>query len=187
MILKKFNVILHPSRAPKIIEVIWQPPPPFWTKFNTSGSTSGIMSSCGGIFRENNSELLICFGENTGIGNALNVELSDAMRAIELANTHQRRNLWLEADSELVIRAFKNHDLVPYHLRNRWLNCMLLTRSMNFMATHIFREGNACANLLADASHSLENITVWMNLPSSISESYCKNILGLPNFRFVTY
>jgi len=133
VILKKFSVTLHPPRAPKIIVVIWQPPSPNWTKCNTDGSTSGNMYSCGGIFRNCNSDMLICFGENTGTGNSLHVELSGAMRAIELATTHQWLNLWLEVDSELVVRAFKNQYLVPWHLKNRWMNCMLLTRNMNFL------------------------------------------------------
>jgi hypothetical protein len=51
IILKKFNVSLHPPRAPKIIEVIWQPPPRAWVNCNTDGSTNGTLSSCGGIFK----------------------------------------------------------------------------------------------------------------------------------------
>jgi len=34
VILKEFNVYLHPPRAPNIIEVIWQPPIR-WIKYNT--------------------------------------------------------------------------------------------------------------------------------------------------------
>ena len=55
------------------------------------------------------------------------------------------------------------------------------------MATHIFREGNAYADLLASGGHNLANIIVWINLPSCISESFYKNRFGLPNVRFVTY
>jgi ribonuclease HI len=187
VILKKFNVNLHPPRAPRIIEIIWQPPSPGWTKCNTDGSTNGNSSSCGGIFRDGNSNLLICFGESTGIGNSIHAEISGAMRAIELAKTHHWTNLWLEVDSELVVKAFKNHSLVPWHLRNRWLNCMQLTRTMNFMATHIYREGNICADSLANLSHNLANLTVWFDLPDCIRSSYGNNRLGLSNFRFVTH
>lgn len=139
IILKKFNVSLHPPRAPKIIEVLWQPPPRAWVKCNTDGSTNGILSSCGGIFRNYKAEFMICFGENTGPGDSLHAELSGAMRAIELANTHQWTNLWLETDSELVVKAFKNNAIIPWHLRNRWLNCMQVISRMNFLVSHIFR------------------------------------------------
>jgi len=124
VILKKFNVTLHHPKAPKIIEVIWQPPPPNWIKCITDGSTAGNLSSCGRIFKDSNYEFLLCFGENTEIGKSLRAELSGAMRAIELANTHHWKNLWLEADSELVIEAFKNCSLVPWNLRNKWMNCL---------------------------------------------------------------
>jgi len=186
VILKKFNVSLHPPRAPRIIEVIWQRPSPGWTKCNTDGSTNVNLSSCGGIFRDSNSKLLICFGESTGIGNSLHAEISGAMRAIELANTHQWTNLWLEVDSELVVKAFKNHSLVHWHLKNRWLNCIQISRTMNFMATHIYMEENTCADSLVSLSHNLGNFTVWFDIPDCI-RSAGNNRLGLPNFRFVTH
>lgn len=71
-------------------------------------------------------------GENTGLGNSLHVELSGAMRPIEIANSHQRSKLWLEADSELVIKTLNNVSLVPWKLRNRWLNCVQLISRINF-------------------------------------------------------
>ena len=187
VILKKFNVTLHSPRAPLIIEVIWQPPPPFWIKCNTDGSTNGNLSSCGGIFRDSKSDFLLCFGENAGIGNSLHAELSRAMRAIEIANSHQWFNLWLEADLELVIKAFKNVSLVRWKLRNRWLNCAQLISRMNFLATHIYREGNECADSLASLGFNVSHCTIWMNIPDSIRSYYVKNKLGLPNFRFKTF
>jgi len=70
---------------------------------------------------------LLCFGENTGIGNSLRAEISSAMRTIEIANSYNWNNFWLETDSELVIKALKNPTLVPWRLRNRWMNFLLLT------------------------------------------------------------
>jgi ribonuclease HI len=93
VILKKFNVTLHPPRAPKIIEVIWKPPPPNWVKCNTDGSSNNLLSSCGGIFRDNNSNTLLCFAEHKGTGNAFHAELCGAMRAIELAEQRNWSNL----------------------------------------------------------------------------------------------
>ncbi|RHN40929.1 putative ribonuclease H-like domain, reverse transcriptase zinc-binding domain-containing protein [Medicago truncatula] len=111
VILKKFNVNLHPHKAPKIIEVLRKPPIPLWTKCNTDGSSTSTSSACGGIFRNHDSALLLCFAENTGEGNAFHAELSGAMRAIELAKQYNWNNLWLECDSNLVIMAIKNHSI----------------------------------------------------------------------------
>jgi len=49
VILKKFNVGIHPPNAPKIIEVLWNSPILNWTKCNTDGSTTSSASACGGI------------------------------------------------------------------------------------------------------------------------------------------
>jgi len=122
----------------KIIEVIWNPPILHWIKCNTDGSANLNTSSCEGIFRDKNSKFVLCFAENTGVGNAYHAELSGAMRAIELAAQHNWSSLWLECDYELVVNAFKNQSLVPWSLRNRWKNYLLITSNMNFLVTHIY-------------------------------------------------
>ncbi|AES69927.1 hypothetical protein MTR_3g041640 [Medicago truncatula] len=85
VIIKKLNVTLHPPKASKIIEVIWRPPIPQWVKCNIDRSSTNQSSACGCIFRNHDSNFLLCFGENTRVGNALHVELSGTMRAIKLA------------------------------------------------------------------------------------------------------
>ena len=117
----------------------------------------------------------------------MHAELSGAMRAIEIANSHQWSNLGLDADSELVIKAFKNVSLVPWKLRNRWLNCVQLISRLNFLATHVFRKGNECADSLASLGFNASPCTIWMNIPDSIRPLYVKNKLGLPNFRFKNF
>ncbi|KHN06559.1 hypothetical protein glysoja_010903, partial [Glycine soja] len=58
------------------------------------------------------------------------------------------RNLWLECDSIMIVEAFRNDGLVPWQLKNRWLKCTALVTRMNFVVGHIFREDNACADML---------------------------------------
>lgn len=109
------------------------------------GSTG--LSSYGGIFRDKSVAVLGCFAVNLGISYALHAELIDAMFAIELADKKVWHNLWLECDSQLVISAFNNINVVPW--RNRWRNCLLLSRNMNFGFSHIYREGNSGTDKLA--------------------------------------
>lgn len=130
---------------------------------------------------------MICFGEKTGLGDSLHAELSGVMRAIELASTHHWTNLWLETDSELVVRAFKNNAIIPWHLCNRWLNCMQVISRMNFLVSHIFREGNECADSLASLGANVDSPTVWYEPPLCIRSYLGRNRLGLPNFRFVSH
>jgi ribonuclease HI len=93
--------------------------------------------------------------------------LLGAIWAIEIAFQNQWFNLWLETDSELVVKAFYNHTLILWPPRNRWLNCLFLTSSMNFLVSHIYRKANECANALENMGLSLVNfffLMIFLNL-----------------------
>ncbi|KAK2382838.1 hypothetical protein QL285_070351 [Trifolium repens] len=148
-ILKKFKVYLHPPRVPIIKEVFWQPPPLNWLKCNTDGASTSTSSACGGVFRNHLSEFVVGFAENIGLHSSLIAELSGVMRAIEMANIHNWSNLWLEIDSSLAENIGLHAScIVPWVIRNRWENCMVMARSMNIIATYISREGNVVPTLL---------------------------------------
>jgi hypothetical protein len=56
--------------------------------------------------------------------------------------------LWIECDSKLATLAFKSSSIIPWHLKNRWENCMQ-PFSMNVLVTPIYRERNLCADNIA--------------------------------------
>ena len=141
-LLKKFNITLHPARAPVIKEVFWNPPLLHWMKCNTDGAATNTSSACGGIFKNSSVDFVLCFAENTGPGNAFHADLSGAMRAIEIAYSRNWKHLWLELDLSLVVNAFKSNTLIPWKLRNRWNNCLYLIRNMHLFVSHIYREDN---------------------------------------------
>ena len=40
--------------------------------------------------------------------------------------------------------------MIPWSIRNRWINYMEVIKDMNFFVSHIYREGNTCVNGLAN-------------------------------------
>jgi hypothetical protein len=90
----------------------------------------------------------------------------------------------LETHSKLVVLAFKNSSIIPWQLSNRWSNCLVLISHMNFVVSHIFREGNQSADAIANIGLlSLEPL--WnVVLPSQVREIFVRELLGFPNFRF---
>ncbi|CAJ2673343.1 unnamed protein product [Trifolium pratense] len=186
-ILKYFNINIHPPKAPQIKEVIWCPPSHGWIKCNTDGAATLVTSSCGGIFRNYLADLVCCFAQNTSQGSAFYAELCGAMSAIEIAHRFHWHQLWIETDSSLMVKAFKNDALIPWKLRNRWSNCNCLLRNMNVIVSHVFREGNTCADNLARIGLNLENLTIWFDLPTEIRDSFFRNKIGLPNYRFTNW
>jgi ribonuclease HI len=80
---------------------------------------------------------------------AFQAELHGLMNAIKIASKKSWSRLWLEIDSKLVILAFKTFSIFPWHLRNRWMNCMKITKDMEIFISHIFREDDHCAGKIA--------------------------------------
>lgn len=183
IILKKFNVLVHPPKPTCIKEIIWSPPIVGWIKCNTDGASTATSSSCGGVFRDQNANFLSCFAENLGGGSAYQAKLAAIMRAVEIASQRNWRNIWIESDSTLVVMAFNKMSMIPCSLRNKWINCRKLLCGMNFVVTHIYREGNRCADKLASKGLDIEGVTIWMNMPDFINKFVIHDRLGMPNFR----
>lgn len=114
----------------------------------------------------------------------MNAELYGASFAIELAFEKGWHNLCFECDSLLVILAFKSTNIVRWHLRNRWNNCIELTSRMRFRSSHIFHESNNCADKIASLGFVISDLHWWNIVPLSISEDFFRNRIGLPNYRF---
>ena len=186
VILKYFDVKINPPKPQIIKEVLWSPPFFNWVKCNSDGAASGLNgnAACGGIFRDVNSDFLGAFAINLGIGSALNAELIGAMVAIEVAYMNNWRNLWLETDSMLVFLAFKSSKIVPWSLRNRWDNCLHLLNMFRFNVTHVYREGNSCADKLANIGLALSSHFWFTSIPSQLSADFARDKHGYPNFRF---
>ena len=103
---------------------------------------------------------------------------------MELAKQRNNTHLWLESDLRIVVLAFKCADIVPWQIRNRWFNCLDYTASINFIVSHIYREGNVRANRLANIGLSLASFRYFYTLSMEIRKAYVHNRLGLPSYRF---
>jgi ribonuclease HI len=138
------------------------------------------------VFRDSNADFLFAFAEPLGIASSYSTELCGAMKAIEIAYNKRWNNIWLETDSTLVVAAFKNPSKsVPWPLRNRWKNVLVMIRSLNFIVSHLCREGNQVADLFANHGLTLATFSYWDVPPMFSLDGMYKNKLGLPNFRYV--
>jgi hypothetical protein len=85
----------------------------------------------------------------------------------------------------LVTLAFKSQLCIPWKFRNRWNNCLFLARNMYFVVSHIYREGNHVANMLANLGFGIIDSLWFDNCPLVFRSDLISNRLGLPNFRFL--
>ena len=58
---------------------------------------------------------------------------------------------------------------------------------MDFIVSHIYREGNTCADILVNFGLNASEPLWWDESPSNIRGEVIKNKLGLPNYRFVNF
>nr|KYP66990.1 Putative ribonuclease H protein At1g65750 family [Cajanus cajan] len=172
-------------RVDQLVEVRWIPPSTCWIKCNTDGafSTFSSLATCGIIFRDSRANMVGCLAESVVAKSALEVEVLVVIQAVQIAQDHGWMSLWIETDSLLVIRAFSYPSLVPCFLYVQWLNMLFHVRQMRLRFSHIFREGNGCADSLAGFGLRHIGYHWWSSVPSCIMTAYSRDRGGLPHFR----
>ena len=180
--LDSFAVSPRCRRVKEIILVLWKTPTAPWLKVNTDGSVINGLAACGGLFRDNLGTFRGAFYCNVGAQSVSYAEVHDIISAIEFAARNGWRNIWLESDSTSALFFFSNSTLVPILLRNRWHNARNL--GIQTVSSHIFREGNCCADKLANLGHSISG-ELWLDkLPEEVKLDFYRDRCGLPNYRF---
>jgi len=180
--LDSFAVSPHRRMVKDIVLVVWKPPTAPWLKDNTDGSVISGHAACGGLFRDHSGTFRGAFVCNIGTQFGFYAEVMAIIFAIEYAARHGWRNIWLESDSTSALRIFSNALLVPMLLRNRWHNARNL--GIQVISSHIFREGNCCADYLANLGHSVVG-AIWLaTLPPTLTLDFFRDRCGFPNYRY---
>jgi len=181
-ILDVFSVSPHNHRVSDLLMVYWKAPSAPWIKVNTNGSLIGSHSACGGLFRDHRGSLLGAFACNIGLSSIFYAEVYAFLLAMEYAAQNGWRNVWFESDSTSALSVFKNRLLVPVLLRNRWHNAC--NQGIQVITSHIFREGNCCADLLANMGHSTHGKVWFWALPQTLQTDLFLDQSGFPRSRF---
>jgi ribonuclease HI len=180
-ILQQLHILPPAHKTAATILILWKTPVFAWIKANTDGSATHDSAACGGIFRDHTAKFCGGFAQKVP-GTVIHAELMAMILAMELAYSKGWKNLWLESDSKTALLAFENNNMVPWDLRNRWLNCRSLDTNLRW--SHIYREGNSCADKLANLGHSFVHLKWWDSLPLELRDDFLRDKLGIPCFRF---
>ncbi|XP_058734177.1 uncharacterized protein LOC131605902 [Vicia villosa] len=184
-LLKKFNIQIHPSKPLITKPIVWSPPLSDWFKCNVDGVSTGnaTLAACGGIFRDHNANHILSFSVFLGPESAIIAEFMAAILCIEAAEKNNYRKLWVESDCILVVNAFKDHYLVPWKIRSRWLKCLEYTLKIDFLCTHIFREANFCADSLANFGLTCKDMQWFNYVIKDINRDFLLDKAGTPRLR----
>lgn len=99
------------------------------------------------------------FSAKIGFYTYFQVELHEIMFTIEYANMKNWRNLWFKSDSMLIIRAYSDLNIDPWHILIKCKNTLHTICSFKFKISHILRERNACVDRFVNASFFLLTMT----------------------------
>ena len=150
--IKFFCINTRTSKVLRPLPDRWEFPSPGWVKISTDGAARGYygLATCACIFRGSMGEFIGAFSAFLEVQTSMVVEFYVVIHAMKEAQKIGLTNVWLEYDSTLVCVAFTARTNVLWMLRNRWNTCLNYYGKIRFRVTHIFREGNVCADKLAN-------------------------------------
>ncbi|XP_057808675.1 uncharacterized protein LOC131023144 [Salvia miltiorrhiza] len=155
IVLRQLGVASRAAPPPETINVHWWPPATQWMKVNTDGSALGSPGkiAAGGVFRDNWAWVRGCFHVKGGIGYAFEAELLAVIYAIRIAHRRSWLHLWVESDSAYIVHILHNRiTSVPWRYFAAWREVLRLLEDFNLQITHIYREGNKAADIMANDS-----------------------------------
>ncbi|KAL2505032.1 RNase H domain-containing protein [Abeliophyllum distichum] len=147
-----FDVIITtpsppPSYPPPTL-VFWRTPPVGSYKINTDGCVKDGVASGGGIIRDSSGQCIRAFFSFYGDCTILEAELRAILDGIILAQRLGLSVLWVESDSTLAIHCITKGG-GPWNIQATLRHIRHLLALDRDTITHIFREGNQAADLLA--------------------------------------
>lgn len=168
-IINNFKAFIHPPNAPRIVEVIWQPPLKGWLNCNSDNSFSFSLASCGSLFRGFNGEFLFGFVGLVDDSSFFHEQLWGFIHAIDIAHRSNQKYAQFKTHSIFLLLAFKDPSPLLWKVHNIWLCCKIKPMSLIFLVSHIFQQGNQCAEKLALVGLSRRIFHVWDKDPLSSS------------------
>ncbi|XP_057771087.1 uncharacterized protein LOC130990877 [Salvia miltiorrhiza] len=155
--MRSIGVATRAAPPPIMIEVHWWPPVGQWIKVNTDGSALGAPGNIavGGVFRDKWGWVRGCFHYKGGVGFAFEAELLAVMYAVAIAHNRGWTLLWIESDSFYIVKLLHSRsEDIPWRFLASWKRTLRLLLDFRLQISHIYREGNSAADIMASHARS---------------------------------
>ncbi|KAG6488350.1 hypothetical protein ZIOFF_049593 [Zingiber officinale] len=126
--------------------------------YGDSGEDTDIAhgeSSYGAIVRDHSGQVVVARQGVLGEGSNIRAELMAILRGLELCVDRQLSQIWLESDSLVALHIIRSSG-ISWEFREEILRIRRLVRQHGVRCTHIYREGNAAADFLANQAYQVE-------------------------------
>ncbi|KAL6578124.1 hypothetical protein OROMI_010452 [Orobanche minor] len=141
-----------PKKSISYLTVIWAKPCMGRVKLNTDGAAKGNpgCAASGGIVRNHLGSPLLYFSEFLGDQTNTFAELHAISRGLDLCFERGFENIWVEVDSKVAIRLLSGNTTCQWKLQALVAKIRNFLSKINIRVSHIYREGNGVADLLAN-------------------------------------
>nr|AIK35195.1 LINE-type retrotransposon LIb DNA [Ipomoea batatas] len=156
-----------PLRA-RQLWIPWSPPQPGFVKMNSDGAmkANSGMASAGGLLRDHMGNWIVGFSTNIGHTNSFLAELWGFREGLVIAKNRGYNHIIAETDSEAVVQVLINDRAVGPFDFTLLADCKsLIHQFQECRIMHTFREGNQCADHLANIGQSITSGTTWWDHP----------------------
>ncbi|KAL6551326.1 hypothetical protein OROMI_021814 [Orobanche minor] len=152
LIADRVGVIAAPKTFFKCCSVRWSRPQSGWWKLNTDGAARGNPgdAAAGGIIRDHMGKPLIMFSEFLGVRTNNFAELYAIWRGLEFCIDNHFDKVWVEVDSKIALSLIEHATTTHWQLQSIISKIRDFRGSIEIRFSHIFREGNAVADWLAN-------------------------------------
>lgn len=141
--------------ASRVVHVNWVAPPDGSFKLNTDGSHSQGLSACGGLVRDSMGQFVRGFHCNLGATTSVSAELWGLVLGLRMARSLGILSLLVELDSKGVVNMVQLRRTHCVHLQPLLEEAcdLMYAADRSCSITHVFREANFCADILAGMGH----------------------------------
>ncbi|GMQ03745.1 hypothetical protein CsSME_00049425 [Camellia sinensis var. sinensis] len=160
----------------------WNPPTAGCFKLNTDGASKGNpgKASAGGLIWDHLGQWVVGFCRNIGTTSNVAAELWGLRDGLKLALERNILNLKIETDAILLKQLLSTNISASHQLHNLINDCRYLLSCLGTPTiNHVYREANACADLLANLGASVENFQSFVNPPPLVCNQLLANALGI--------
>lgn len=185
LILSQFGIKGGSSKNPILKIVKWLCPPWPLLKLNTDGASKNPeISGGGGIVRDFKGDVLIAFSHFYGAANSIIAEARALLDGIYYLKLVSPQPTGIECDSKILVQAINSQACYPWTITPyvREIKALLSPRDT---VTHVFREANVAADLLAShaCSKKCNSFFFYHELPPNVKGAAQLDKLGVPSIR----
>ncbi|KAK1280639.1 hypothetical protein QJS04_geneDACA014229 [Acorus gramineus] len=173
------SVLIQNGKWTKRTTVIWEPPEEGWLKLNTDGSLANDRGGYGAIIRNPQAEFTIGLAGRLDLPSINLLELKAIEQGVWLGIFIEASKLWIESDSTTALALIRGSGHIPW---SAFRSLRRLHQGLELLdcwkASHIHREGNSPADLLAAHQSPrgeiiIQTSHVWEELQAAIALTAC--------------